>query len=180
MGYLFWIDLEMTGLNCDTDSILEIASIVTTDELEIVAHGPDYAIHQPQSALATMDEWNIQHHTNSGLIERSISSKVSLQQAEEETMSFFAAWCKEKTVPLCGNTIYQDRAFLRRLMPKINDYAHYRMIDVSTIKELVHRWYPNNSAAHFEKKKVHRAHDDILESIAELQWYRKNFFVSNV
>ncbi len=175
-AHLFWIDLEMTGLNPATDTILEIASVITTNELEIVAEGPCFAIYQPASVLESMDEWCRINHAKSGLTADVLASTISLQEACDKTVEFIASYCYPQKTPLCGNSVHQDKAFLRRLMPKLNDYLHYRIIDVSTIKELVQRWYPNNPGAFFEKKSDHRARADVYASIEELQQYRTIFF----
>jgi len=175
-SHLFWIDLEMTGLNPDTDTILEIASIITTSDLEIVAEGPDFAIYQPPSILEKMDEWCQIHHAKSGLIADVQNSKISLQEACDKTLAFTATYCFPQKTPVCGNSVHQDRAFMRRLMPTLNNYLHYRIIDVSTIKELVRRWYPENSANAVEKEADHRARSDIYASIEELRQYRTLYF----
>src|SRR3990167_2443862 len=148
---LVWIDLEMTGLNPDRDVILEIATIITDSALTHIEDGPTYVIHQPQAILDHMDEWNRVQHTKSGLLQETQTSNISLAQAYQETLSCIQNFCTPKTALLCGNTVYQDRAFLLRYMPDIVNYLHYRIIDVSTIKELVRRWYPQDSCAFFEK-----------------------------
>ena len=173
---LFWVDLEMTGLDPDTCAIVEIASIVTDSQLEIVAQGPELVIHQPDSVLATMNDFVRQLHTKSGLVDRIKASSVSLETAAAETLAFLAAHVEKGTAPLCGNSVWKDRQFLERYMPGVVGHLHYRMIDVSTVKECVRRWYPPE--LHVPKKReVHRALDDIRESIEELKWYRAKVFV---
>lgn len=171
---LVWIDLEMTGLNSNTDSILEIATIITDGGLNIIAQGPVLAVHQPDAVLAAMDEWNRRTHGASGLIERSKQSTLSLADAESATLSFIQQYVPKNKSPLCGNGICQDRRFLARLMPELETWLHYRNLDVSTLKELVSRWRPA-LANGFEKKNTHKALDDILESIGELKYYREHF-----
>lgn len=174
-GHLIWIDLEMTGLNPETDYIIEIATIVTDSELNIIEQGPVYAIHQDESILNQMDEWNKKHHSKTGLINRVKSSKLNEKQAEEKTISFIKKYIKKGGSPLCGNTIYQDRAFLKKYMQELESYFHYRIIDVSSLKELILRWYPDLPI--FKKKNTHEALEDILESIQELKYYKKNIFI---
>jgi oligoribonuclease len=171
---LIWIDLEMTGLNPDTDLIIEIATVVTDKHLNILAEGPVLAIHQPESALAAMDEWCQSHHGQSGLTDRVRKSVVTDQDAEKATIAFLKDWVPQGASPMCGNTICQDRRFLWRHMPQLEKYFHYRNLDVSSVKELVVRWAPEIQAG-FVKKSAHLALDDILESIAELQYYREHF-----
>lgn len=171
---LIWIDLEMTGLNPDADLIIEIATIVTDKDLQILAQGPVIAVHQSDEALAAMDDWNQKHHGQSGLIDRVKASKISAEEAEQQTIDFLKQWVPEKTSPMCGNTIGQDRRFLFRYMPKLEAYFHYRSIDVSTLKELAARWAPEVKAG-FNKVSSHKALDDIIESIEELRYYREKF-----
>ncbi|OIQ46809.1 MAG: oligoribonuclease [Gammaproteobacteria bacterium MedPE] len=175
---LIWIDLEMTGLNPDTDVVIEIATIVTDSELNVLAQGPVLAISQPQSALDAMDEWNTTHHNASGLVKRVQASNVSENDAVEQTIAFLEPWVDAGVSPLCGNTIGQDRRFLVRHMPQLDAYFHYRSIDVSTLKELAKRWDPQMLKG-FKKKGAHLALDDILESIEELKYYRKHFIKSD-
>lgn len=170
---LVWVDLEMTGLNPFTDRILEVATIVTNSQLDIIADGPVIAIHQPKELLAAMDNWNTEHHRNTGLIERSNTSTYTCRQAEVETLDFIGEWVEYQTSPMCGNSVCQDRRFLARFMPELENYFHYRNIDVSTIKELAQRWAPD--LAYFSKECRHKAYDDIKESIAELKYYRDYF-----
>ena len=167
--------MEMTGLDDVTDRVLEVATVVTNAELDIVAEGPALTIHQDEAVLAAMDEWNTRHHTASGLVERVRQSEVSLTEAEAVTLAFVECHCAPATAPLCGNSVWQDRRFLARHMPVLNEYLHYRIVDVSTVKELARRWRPALVDG-FEKKSAHRALDDIRESIAELRYYRDHFF----
>lgn len=172
---LIWIDLEMTGLDPDKDVIIEIATLVTDADLNILAEGPTYAVHQPDSILDTMDEWNTNQHGKSGLTQRVRESKISPAQAEADTIAFLEQWVPKGKSPICGNSICQDRRFLVRGMPKLEAYFHYRNLDVSTIKELARRWRPDVLAG-VKKSSVHLALDDIKDSIAELQHYRATFF----
>ena len=172
---LLWLDLEMTGLDPDKDTILEIATVATDSELKPLADGPCLAVHHGDAVLSQMDPWCVEQHGKSGLTERVRKSRVTLEEAQARTLEFVARWCPEKKVPLCGNTIGQDRRFLVRYMPRLHDYFHYRSIDVSTVKELVSRWYPGDKYT-YSKTKQHQALEDIRESIAELQHYRKNVF----
>lgn len=172
---LIWIDLEMTGLDPDTHKIIEIASIVTDSELNILAEGPVLAIHQSDEELAKMDEWCTNTHTVSGLVDRVRASMVSEQEAVEQTLRFLEQWVPQGVSPICGNSIGQDRRFLYRHMPKLEEYFHYRYIDVSTLKELARRWNPEILAG-FSKRGTHLALDDIRESIAELKYYRQTIF----
>jgi oligoribonuclease len=171
---LIWIDLEMTGLDPDRDVILEIATVVTDQELNLLAVGPVLAIHQPESVLAAMDDWNRKHHGESGLLERVRSLGVSEREAEARTLEFLQGWVPAGASPMCGNSVCQDRRFLYRLMPQLEAYFHYRNLDVSTLKELARRWAPRIQEG-FKKKNAHEALADILESIEELKYYRENF-----
>lgn len=173
-SHLIWIDLEMTGLNPDTDLIIEIATIVTDKDLTILAQGPVLAVHQPDAALAAMDDWNQQHHGQSGLIERVRASTINDAEAERQTLAFLQHWVPENTSPICGNSVGQDRRFLYRYMPKLEAYFHYRNIDVSTLKELAARWAPEVKEG-FKKESTHQALNDIVESIEELRYYREHF-----
>lgn len=175
---LVWIDLEMTGLSPEKDHILEIASLVTDSQLNIVAQGPSLIINQPEHILLNMSDWSLKQHTKTGLIDAVRGSSVTIEQAEQETLNFLSAYCVEHGCPLCGNSVWQDRAFLRVAMPRLNDFLHYRIIDVTTIKELVRRWYPKNVNADFKKQDSHRALDDIKGSVAELVHYREHFFIN--
>ncbi len=172
---MVWMDLEMTGLDPKTCVIIEIASLITDKDLNLIAQGPCLAIHQPQAVLDAMDDWNKKHHGESGLIEAVKNSKVTLADAEKRTIDFIAQHCKPKVSPLCGNTIYQDRRFLIEYMPQLEAYMHYRLVDVSTIKELVKRWYGPEFQAPVKKQK-HKALDDIIETVEELKFYRGKVF----
>ncbi len=174
-AHLVWMDLEMTGLNPEVDRIIEIATIVTNADLEVIAEGPALAIRQPQSLLDGMDEWNQTHHSESGLLDRMAREGVTETEAEAMTLAFIEQHVEEGTAPLCGNTIWQDRRFLTRYMKTLESYLHYRMIDVSSIKELARRWRPDVLAS-FTKRNEHTALSDIRESIDELRHYRENFF----
>ncbi len=173
-GEMVWIDFEMTGLDLDTESIIEIATIITDGELNIIAEGPNLAIKVSEELLANMDEWNTTHHTSSGLVERIRSEGVHLEEAIKQTCEFLEQNIEPGTAPLCGNSIHNDRAFLAKEMPEVLDLLHYRIVDVSTIKELVNRWYPD--LQRYRKKEAHRALDDIIESVEELRHYRQHIF----
>jgi len=172
---LIWVDLEMTGLDPDTDTVIEIATIVTDAELNILAEGPVRAIQCEQSMLTAMDEWNQTHHSASGLLERVKNSEHTMRDAERDTIEFLENWVSPGKSPMCGNSICQDRRFMVRTMAELERYFHYRNIDVSTVKELVRRWKPD-IANSFRKKNTHLALDDIRESIVELQVYREKVF----
>ncbi|MDT8429034.1 MAG: oligoribonuclease [Pseudomonadales bacterium] len=172
---LIWIDLEMTGLYPDTDRIIEIATIVTDSDLNLIAEGPVMAIRQSDAALAAMDEWNQTTHGASGLIERVRQSRFDEQQAEALTLEFLARHTEQGTSPMCGNSIGQDRRFLVKYMPQLEAYFHYRNLDVSTVKELARRWRPEVLAG-LSKQSSHQAMDDIRDSIIELKHYRDHFF----
>lgn len=174
-NHLVWLDMEMTGLDPERDVVLEMATLVTDADLEVVAEGPSLVIHQEEAVLAAMDDWNTRHHAASGLAERVRRSQVSLIEAEAVTLAFVERLCAPGSAPLCGNSVWQDRRFLARDMPALNEYLHYRIVDVSTVKELARRWRPE-LVDEFEKKNTHRALDDIRESIAELRHYRERFF----
>ena len=174
---LIWIDMEMTGLDPERERIIEMATIVTDSALNIVAEGPVLAIHQSDTLLAGMDSWNTRQHNASGLVERVRASTVSEQEAEQETLAFIRQYVPKGKSPLCGNSVHQDRRFLWRYMPTLEAWFHYRLLDVSTLKELALRWAPQ-VAAGFQKESRHRARDDILESIAELRYYRANLLRS--
>ncbi|MEX0622631.1 MAG: oligoribonuclease, partial [Saccharospirillum sp.] len=171
---LIWVDLEMTGLNPDTDRIIEIATVVTDKDLNVIAEGPNLVVHQSDAVLDAMDEWCTTHHGESGLTQRVKDSILSDAEAEAQTLAFLQDWVEPGQSPLCGNSIWQDRRFLIRYMPKLDEYCHYRNIDVSTLKELARRWRPEVLDG-FQKKGSHRALDDILESIGELKHYREHF-----
>lgn len=174
---IVWIDMEMTGLDPERERIIEVAALITDGELEIIAEGPNLVVHQSDAVLEGMDDWNKKHHGASGLIERVKASTVTEAEAEAELLAFIKAHCAERTAPLAGNSIHQDRRFLNRYMPTVDGYLHYRLIDVSSIKELARRWYPSvvNSAP--VKRGNHRALDDIRESIEELRYYREKLFI---
>lgn len=169
---LIWIDLEMTGLSPERDVIIEIATVVTDAELNILAEGPVFAIHQHEAVLAGMDEWNTRQHGGSGLTQRVRESSVTTRQAEQATLDFLTQWVPPGKSPMCGNSICQDRRFLAHQMPRLEAYFMYRNLDVSTLKELARRWYPD-VAAGLTKNSSHLALDDIRDSIAELQYYRR-------
>ncbi|AJQ94385.1 oligoribonuclease [Gynuella sunshinyii] len=168
---LVWIDLEMTGLDPDTCHIIEIATIVTDKELNILAEGPNLAVHQPKSVMDLMDEWCTKTHGESGLTERVLNSDISMDEAERQTLKFLAEWVEPGKSPLCGNSVWQDRRFLYKEMPELERFCHYRIIDVSTLKELARRWKPNIISGH-TKKGTHLALDDIRESIDELKYFK--------
>ncbi len=171
---LIWIDLEMTGLDPEENVIIEIATIVTDSDLNIIAEGPNIAIFQPEEELEKMDEWNVTHHTANGLIDAVRESDVSNATAEIRTLEFLREYCEAGQSLLCGNTIGQDRRFLRAHMPTLQEFCHYRSIDVSSVKELSSRWYPKQKG--FAKPSGHRALDDIKGSIRELAHYRESIF----
>ncbi|MGF1738615.1 oligoribonuclease [Photobacterium satsumensis] len=169
---LIWIDLEMTGLDPETHKIIEIATVVTDAQLNVLAEGPVLAIHQPETELAKMDEWCTTTHTSSGLVERIRQSNVSEEEAIRRTVAFLEQWVPKGASPICGNSIGQDRRFLYKHMPELEQYFHYRYLDVSTLKELTRRWKPEVLDG-FSKKGSHLALDDIHDSIAELRYYRE-------
>jgi len=169
---LIWIDMEMTGLQPDSDRIIEIATLVTDPQLNVIATGPVLVVHQPDEVLDAMDSWNKSTHAKTGLIERVRASALAEPEAEREALQFVAAHVPANTSPMCGNSICQDRRFLARWMPRLESHFHYRNLDVSTLKELVRRWKPELKA--FSKEGKHEALADILESIEELKFYRKN------
>jgi oligoribonuclease len=170
---LIWIDLEMTGLDTDRDSILEIATVVTDSQLNVLAEGPELAIAHPLDALEAMDEWNRNQHRHSGLWDRVVSSTVTAGQAEAATLDFLSQWVPPRTSPMSGNSICQDRRFLHRLMPRLERYFHYRNLDVSTLKELARRWAPQVLEG-VSKQSSHTALSDVHDSIAELRHYRRH------
>ena len=179
VAVLVWMDLEMTGLDHTNDLIVEIATVVTDDDLEVVAEGPDIVVHQPDEVLATMDPFVVEMHTRSGLLPAIKASTTTLEEAGAQTLAFIRQHVPEpRTVPLCGNSIGTDRRFLAAYLPEIEDYLHYRSIDVSSIKELVRRWYPRIRQARPQKLGAHRALDDIRDSIEELRYYRRRVFVA--
>ncbi len=172
---LVWLDMEMSGLDPRKDKILEVAILITDAELNIIADGPEIVVRQNDSLFETMDQWNKDHHTKSGLWKSVLSSNVELEAAEHQLLDFLQKHVNKKKAPLCGNSIAQDRSFLFEHMPRVNDFLHYRMVDVSTLKELIKRWYPKGPDAP-QKTNQHRALEDIKESIRELKFYRSNFF----
>ena len=172
---LIWLDLEMTGLEPETDYIIEMATIVTDADLNIIAQGPSLVIHQPDDILDNMNEWCINQHGKTGLTQRVRESQLSEREAEQQTIAFIADYVDQGASPMCGNSIGQDRRFLHRYMPELEAYFHYRNLDVSSIKELARRWKPEVLTG-FTKQGTHMALDDIRDSIAELQHYRENFF----
>jgi oligoribonuclease len=172
------MDLEMTGLDPEKGLILEIATLVTDSRLEVVAEGPNIPIHHPEKALHVMEPWSMSQHAASGLLDRVRTSPYDCRRAEQETLGFLSQHCNKEDSPLCGNTIWQDRRFLVKYMPELEAFLHYRNIDVSTIKELVLRWYP--SLPPYTKKKAHLALSDIKESLKELKYYREKVFVPHV
>lgn len=174
---LIWIDLEMTGLDTTADYIIEIATVITDSQLNILAEGPVLAIYQSDGIMNGMDEWNTRQHGNSGLTERVRKSTLTEQDAERVTIEFLAQHVPKNTSPMCGNSICQDRRFLARCMPELESYFHYRNLDVSTVKELARRWSPT-VAAGFNKSSTHLALDDTKDSIRELQYYREHIFKS--
>lgn len=172
---LVWIDMEMTGLDPYKDRILEIAVLVTDTQLNVLAEGPNLAVRQPEEILAGMDDWNKTHHGASGLLDRVRASEETTESAEAKVLAFCAQHVKPKASPLCGNSVWQDRRFLDRHMPSLNGFFHYRIIDVSTVKELAFRWYPD--LAPFKKSDAHLALADIRESVGELRYYRERVFL---
>ncbi|MFT4020298.1 MAG: oligoribonuclease [Acinetobacter sp.] len=175
---LIWIDLEMTGLDTDNDLIIEIATIVTDDNLNILAEGPVLAVHQNDQILNAMDEWNTKQHGQSGLVNRVRRSQLSVRDVELQTLEFLKKWVNPKASPMCGNSICQDRRFMHRLMPELEQFFHYRNLDVSTVKELAKRWRPEIMSG-LKKDASHLALDDIRDSIRELKYYREYFFITH-
>lgn len=171
---LIWVDMEMTGLNPDTDVVIEIATVVTDTHLNTLAEGPVIAVHQSDATLLAMDEWNTTHHTRSGLVDRVKASTYDEERAAQETIAFLKQWAPRGASPMCGNTICQDRRFMARHMPQLEAYFHYRNLDVSTLKILMQRWRPELEAG-FIKTGTHLALDDIRESINEMRYYREHF-----
>lgn len=176
--HLIWIDLEMTGLDPKKNTIIEIATVVTDQQLNTIAEGPVLAIHQPDEVLAAMDEWCTNQHGKSGLTERVRQSQMTLAQAEQQTLTFLNSYVPPNTSPMCGNSICQDRRFLYYYMPELEKFFHYRQLDVSTVKELCQRWQPE-IAKGFNKESSHLALNDIYDSIAELKYYREHFLLAH-
>lgn len=177
-GVLVWMDLEMTGLDPAKNVIVEIATLVTDDELNIVAEGPDLVVHQPEDALAIMEPVVVEMHTKSGLLDQIRRSTITLEDAGTQTLEFIKQWAPQpRSVPLCGNSIGMDRRFLDAYLPEIEQYLHYRSVDVSSVKELVRRWYPSVLNQLRSKQGTHRALDDIRESVVELRHYREHVFL---
>lgn len=177
MSAIVWMDMEMSGLDPDRDRILEVAVLVTDGDLEIVAEGPNLIVHQSDQVLGSMDEWNTRHHGQSGLTQRVSESTIDEAQASAALLEFLSEHTEKKRAPLAGNSIHQDRRFVARYLPEVEDWLHYRNIDVSTIKELALRWYPKAYAGRPTKKGNHRAMDDLMESIEELKYYRNALFL---
>ena len=171
---LAWLDMEMTGLNPDTDRIIEVAMIITDSDLNILAQSEVLVIHQPDSIIDHMDKWNTTTHTRTGLVDKVKASTLTEAEAEEKLLAFISEWIPEKASPMCGNSIHQDRRFMVRYMPKLEAYFHYRNLDVSTLKELARRWNPSILKG-ISKKGAHQALDDIKESIEEMAYYREHF-----
>jgi len=169
---LIWIDLEMTGLDTINDSIIEIATIVTDGELNILAEGPVCAVQQDEDILKAMDQWNRSHHTDSGLWQRVVYSQYNMRAAESASIDFLKEWVEKGASPMCGNSVCQDRRFLHRLMPELESWFHYRSLDVSTLKVLANHWMPE-SLREYDKENRHEALSDIRESIEELRYYRQ-------
>ena len=177
MSAIVWMDMEMSGLDPETDRILEVAVLVTDGELSVVAEGPDLVVHQSDEVLEAMDEWNTTHLGLSGITKRVRESTVDEKQASAVLLDFLAEHTKKKKAPLAGNSIHQDRRFVARYMPGVEEWLHYRNVDVSTIKELAQRWYPKQYTGRPPKKGSHRAMDDLKESIEELKYYRRALFL---
>ena len=173
---LIWLDLEMTGLETHNDVILEIATVVTDENLNLIAQGLSIVIHQPDAIFNAMKDWPLKQHSKSGLLEEVRASTISLEEAETKTLQFLKQYCIPEMSPLCGNSIWCDRAFLQKYMPRLLNFTHYRMIDVTSFKEVVMRWYPNDPHIEFPKKDLHRALADVYESIEELKHFRTYFF----
>ncbi len=176
---LIWIDMEMTGLDPEKERVIEMATIVTDSALNIIAEGPVFAIHQPDTLLQSMDSWNTKQHNSSGLVARVKASTVTEKEAEQETLKFLRQYVPEGKSPMCGNSVHQDRRFLCRYMPELEKFFHYRLLDVSTLKELALRWAPRVYSG-LEKESKHLALDDIRESIEELKYYRQQLFNPDV
>ena len=172
---LVWMDMEMTGLDLSRDVILEVATVITDEKLSVLDKTPNMVIYQPPEALDEMDEWNVQHHTESGLLEQVAQSEISLAEAEAVTLDMLSKHIEQRSAPLCGNSIWQDRRFLCKYMPTLEGFLHYRVVDVSSIKELARIWHPELLSQAKPKQNNHRAEEDIFESIAELKYYQQHF-----
>ncbi|KAI7903307.1 ribonuclease H-like domain-containing protein [Cokeromyces recurvatus] len=173
---LVWIDCEMTGLDIQKDHLIEIAVLITDGDLNIVAKGPELVIHQPREVMDNMNAWCIEHHGASGLTQQVLDSKITVEEAESQVCDFLKQHIPAGVAPLAGNSVHADKRFLSKEMPRLVDYLHYRIVDVSTVKELAKRWYPK-TAAGVVKKAGHRAMDDIIESIEELKYYKEHIFI---
>ena len=173
---MIWIDLEMTGLEPENHKVIEIATVVTDSQLNILSEGPVFAINQPESELAKMDDWCVRTHTRNGLLKRVKESNMKEEDAAAQTVAFLNQWVKKGDSPICGNSVGQDRRFLVRYMPELNDYFHYRCIDVSTIRELISRWKPDALDKAHKRSGAHLALEDIRDSISELKYYRQAVF----
>ncbi|CAH0552802.1 unnamed protein product [Brassicogethes aeneus] len=172
---IVWIDMEMTGLDIESDKIMEVACLITDSELNIIAEGPELIIHQPKQILDNMNEWCVNQHGKTDLTEASLKSKISVQMAESSMLEFVKKHVAERSSPLAGNSVYMDRMFLKKFMPTLNEYLHYRIIDVSTLKEICRRWNPDLYKTVPKKEYQHRAVNDIKESVDELKFYKDNF-----
>ncbi|KAI8117375.1 putative oligoribonuclease [Lucilia cuprina] len=176
---IVWMDLEMTGLDIIKDKILEVSCLITDKHLNVLAEGPCFAINHPENVFREMNDWCIKHHNESGLVEKCLKSSITNEKGEQLIIDFLKQHIPKGKCPLAGNSVYMDRLFLRQEMPLVDDYMHYRIIDVSTIKELARRWHPKLLDAAPKKKFAHRSLDDIYESIKELKFYREHFFKEN-
>lgn len=174
---LVWLDMEMTGLDVEKDVILEVAVIITDKDLNIIATSPSYPIYQTKKVLAKMDKWNVKTHTKTGLIDKVTLSEFQVEDVEKELLQLIKKYTYKNQAPLCGSTVHQDRKFLSKYMSKIDDFLHYRNVDVSSLKELVKRWYPAICKG-FKKENKHEALADIIESINELKYYREKIFIN--
>lgn len=177
LSNLVWIDLEMTGLNFEKDVILEIAALITNNNLDIVAPGISYVIHQDEHILKNMSDWCIKYHTRSGLVKEAQESKFTLEEVELKVLEFLKQYTQAFESPLCGNSVWQDKNFIRKYMPKLNKFLNYKIIDTTSIKELINRWYPESSKSNFTKPDNHRALEDITYSVEELRHYKTYFFL---
>jgi len=177
LSNLVWIDLEMSGLNLESDVILEIAALVTNSNLDIIAPGVSYVIHQDDNILKNMSDWCVKYHTRSGLVQAVQESKITVQQAELKILEFLKQYTRTSESPLCGNSVWQDKNFIRKYMPELDRFLHYKIIDTSSIKEVINRWYPESQKSNFIKPDNHRALEDITYSVEELRHYRTYFFL---